>query len=263
MSDELVLSIAAWSSGVVHELAFWSSWLQTSGLSWPASYTQRLSPDTEIDPALGAMLEQVGNGATILDVGAGPVTALGKKWKQCEFSIRAVDPLAGLYDALLEMNGVIPIVRTEFAVAEELSTFFAPASFDIVHCRNALDHSFDPLRGLIEMLRVAKVGGTVMLRHNRNEAENEKYAGFHQFNLDARDGTFVIWNRSAEIVVADRLPIEAEITTEFQEAELLVYIHKKSEFTDTLSVDRLRDRVKSIISGTLSHFIRAELAKLA
>lgn len=262
MSDELALSIGAWSAGVVHELAFWSSWLQTSGLSWPAEYVRRMDPDAEIDPALGAMLELAGNGATILDVGAGPVTVLGKHWKQCEFSIRAVDPLAGLYDALLEMNGVVPIVRTEFAMAEELSMFFRPASFDIVHCCNALDHSFDPLRGVIEMLRVVRVGGLVMLKHHRNEAEHEKYRGFHQFNFDTREEKFVIWNRSVDIVVADHLPIEADITTGFEDKYLVVYIHKKSEFADTLSVDRLKDRVKSIMSGTLSHFIKAEIAKL-
>jgi ubiquinone/menaquinone biosynthesis C-methylase UbiE len=137
---------------------FWAAWLRTSGIHWPEDYARRLNPDAEIDPALGALLEQVGNGATILDVGAGPVTVLGKKWKQYEFSIHAVDPLAELYNRLVATSGVTPVVRTEFALAEDLSAFFDPASFDIVHCRNALDHSFDPLRGILEMLRVVKVG---------------------------------------------------------------------------------------------------------
>ena len=45
------------------------------------------------------------------------------------------------------------------------------------------------------MMRVLKVGGNLVLRHNRNEAEAEKYSGFHQFNFDQRDKEFVIWNQ--------------------------------------------------------------------
>jgi hypothetical protein len=103
----------------------------------------------------------------------------------------------------------------------------------------------------------------VILRHHRNEAEYEKYKGFHQFNFDVRYGTFVIWNRSTEIIVADFLSIKAEIMTEFQEGDGVVYVHKQSEFFDTSSPDRFRDRVKSMVSGTLSHFVETEVAKLA
>jgi SAM-dependent methyltransferase len=265
MANELAMSIGIWSSGIAHEVDFWSKFLRTGGLLWPAEYVRRLDPDAELDPALGAIVERVGDGATILDVGAGPLTVLGTKWKQYEFSLRAVDPLAELYDRLLATCGatpIVPVVRTEFAVVEDLSAFFDPASFDIVHCRNALDHSFDPLQGVIEMLRIVKVGGTVMLRHNSNEAENEQYVGFHQFNLDVRDGIFVIWNRSTHMVVADCLPVEVEILTEFQDGQAVVYLHKQSEFADALSTERFRNRVKSVLGGTLSYLFGQEMAKL-
>jgi SAM-dependent methyltransferase len=266
MSNALALSIGTWSSGIAHEVDFWSKFLKTNGLLWPAEYVRRLDPDAELDPTIGAILERAGDGATILDVGAGPLTVLGKKWKQSQFSIRAVDPLAELYDRLLATCGatpIVPVVRTEFALVEDLSAFFDPASFDMVHCRNALDHSFDPLQGVIEMLRIVKVGGTVMLRHNRNEAETENYGGFHQFNLDVRDGIFVIWNRSVHMVVADCLPVEADIGTEFQDGQAVVYLRKQSEFADASNPERFRNRVKSVLTGTLSYFIGLEMAKLA
>src|SRR5208337_1637995 len=108
MSNALAMSIGTWSSGIAHEVDFWSKFLKTNGLLWPAEYVRRLDPDAELDPAIGAILERVGDGATILDVGAGPLTVLGKKWKQYQFSIRAVDPLAELYDRLLATCGATP-----------------------------------------------------------------------------------------------------------------------------------------------------------
>jgi len=40
-------------------------------------------------------------------------------------------------------------------------------SFDIVHCSSTFDHSFDPVRGIREMLRVAEAGDVMFLRHCR------------------------------------------------------------------------------------------------
>jgi hypothetical protein len=97
------------------------------------------------------------------------------------------------------------------AFAEDLSAFFAPDSFDLVHCINALDHSFDPLRAIHEMLRVARVGGTVVLMHQPNEAEAENYVGLHQWNFDVQDGRFVVWNRERRIDVADAVRAVARV----------------------------------------------------
>jgi SAM-dependent methyltransferase len=263
MTNELALSIGAWSNGVEHEAAFWSLWMKTNGIYWPDDYIRRLDPHTELDPLVGAVLEQMGDGAAILDVGSGPLTTLGTKWKHYSFSVTPVDPLADLYDTLLTKNGLTPVVRTRFAVAEDLSAFFDHASFEIVHCKNALDHSFDPVRGLIEMLRVAKVGGAIVLKHFRNEAEKEQYGGFHQFNLDVEDGSFVIWNKALHISVADHLPIKAEIVALRQEDTIVVVIYKRSEFADSADHERLRHRTRTMVSGTISHFIAMQMARSA
>lgn len=67
--------------------------------------------------------------------------------------------------------------------------------YDIVHMSNALDHCFDPLEGIYQLLTVVKVGGKIILRHNDNEAEHEKYTGFHQWNLTIVNGEFQIWRK--------------------------------------------------------------------
>lgn len=144
----------------------------------------------------------------------------------------ATDPLAPVYNALLQEAEITPLVRTQFAPAEGLSAFFDHSEFDVVHCRNALDHSADPIAGIIEMLRVVKVGGTVILRHYRNEAETTRYVGFHQHNFDAKDGKFCIWNKQIYLVVDDNLPISTKIVTVCEGRWVEAYITKNEEFAD-------------------------------
>ena len=66
----------------------------------------------------------------------------------------------------------------------------------MVYMRNSLDHSFDPLRGLQELLYICKVGGKIILQHAENEAVNQKYSGLHQWNLSLQneEKSFVIWS---------------------------------------------------------------------
>lgn len=53
------------------------------------------------------------------------------------------------------------------------TTYLTDGSFDVVHMSNALDHCFDPIFGLMQLISVCKIGGKVILRHNENEALNE------------------------------------------------------------------------------------------
>ena len=125
--------------------------------------------------------------------------------------LQACVPVAHQYSSIWEVFQAYPPVRTEFAVAEELSSFFETSSFDIAHCRNALDHSFDPLRGILEMLKIVRVGGWVVLRHHPNEAEREAYAGCHQYNFEIRDGRLVIGNRGETLAPAKLMPISTDV----------------------------------------------------
>jgi len=185
----------AWRTGISYELAYWSRWLALRGGEFAQDFANRTDPTSPVDVYLEQVIERLKQPTVgLLDVGAGPLCCLGKVSRHSELRITAVDPLADFYDDLLGENQLVPLVRTQFGVGEDLALQFDPGSFDIVHVQNALDHSFDPVRVTLQMLLVCRVGGYVMLRHAHNEAENEQYSGFHKWNLTNDGESFMVWN---------------------------------------------------------------------
>jgi SAM-dependent methyltransferase len=193
MHAELLLK--NWVSGIDNERSFWREWIRTRGGQWPEDFEKRMDSNAPLDEEI-ANIVRMNAGARICDVGSGPTPSIGYSVDGSTVDIVAVDPLASIYSTLWDDAQISPPIRPVFAPAEELSIYFQPNTFDVVHCRNALDHSFDPMRGIEQMLRIAKVGGVVMLRHHRNEAVRAGYSDFHQFNFDSEDGKFVIWNKT-------------------------------------------------------------------
>src|SRR5215469_4530 len=109
----------------------------------------RSDPNTPFQDYLRGLIEvPAGAQIRVLDVGAGPLTTIGRKWPGRELHITAVDPLAAEYDDLLRKLEIDPPCRTAFAFAEELSAIFTPSSFDLVHSRNAIDRSKDVLKAI-------------------------------------------------------------------------------------------------------------------
>jgi SAM-dependent methyltransferase len=194
------LTRARWRKGVDLEVNFWRRWLETGGLQWPEDFRERLDPDLAMGHRLVAeKIDRLPHRSiAILDVGAGPLTALGKVVPGKDLSITPVDPLASRYDRLLDELGIEPPVRTIAGHGERLTDMFARESFDISFAQNALDHSWDPILVIENMLQVTKKSGFVLLRHMQNEGENERYGGLHQWNFDVRAGDLIIWNRRAQ-----------------------------------------------------------------
>lgn len=212
-----------WNSGSAHEIFHWESWLRSKGNSPGPSFADRFDPNREIDPQYARFINPE---SKVLDVGAGPVSSLGTKLNGRPIDLTAIDPLAEKYNSVLDEEGLEPPVRTQFGEAEDIK--FDDGTFDLVHCRNALDHSRNPIKGIQEMLRVAKPGGHVVMWHVINEGENEKYWGLHQWNFIERNGDFVIWNKEGEWNINRMLKgSRVEATTE-EGRFLTVTIHKSS-----------------------------------
>jgi SAM-dependent methyltransferase len=218
-----------WQKGLPDEIWYWEDFLSTGGLEWPDEFKRRTSCDSlVIDPLLAAELDRSPlTSISILDVGAGPLTVVGTRYPGKELSVTAVDPLGAEYDALLERYKITPPVRTVTGAAEELTTRFAPESFDFAYARNSLDHSYDPVKAIDNMIRVTKKSGKVLLRHHAHEAENAKYFGLHQWNFEVDQGCFVIWARGVEHNITELFAKDASLSCVREKEWILCTIARK------------------------------------
>jgi len=205
-----------WRSRKGTEVDFWADWLvgAPGTEEWTSDRELRLDPEAQIrDPLVREELEQhLADEISILDVGAGPLTALGYRFPGKKILIVAVDPLADEYDRLLRDARLDPPIRTIAVPGEALLEHFGPRTFDIAYAVNALDHSADPLTIISNMVAVVRPGGVVLLRHKRNEGESARYWGLHQWNFDVVDDGLLVWNNAVEVNVSSALVDRATTT---------------------------------------------------
>jgi SAM-dependent methyltransferase len=245
-ASPLVRQIRAWQRGIGPELAFWERWFATRGSDWPEEFKRRLRDDTEIS----GLVAPSHDATRVLEVGSGPLTLLGKNCKGKRVDITATDPLANFYLDMATRHGIVPLIPVQQAFAEDLSQYFQPESFDVVYCANALDHSFDPVRGIEEMLIVLRPGGRIVLEHAANEAEHENYTGFHQWNFDERAGSFVMWNVNNHIDVSAVFAEWLDTSVTKRGRALTVTMQSRARFrNDQLS--RARIRIRDLLGALL------------
>jgi ubiquinone/menaquinone biosynthesis C-methylase UbiE len=111
------------------------------------------------------LLERLGPGMDLLDVGCGPGTLT------CDFATRVAPGVVTGIDASAEVVDVARATATErqlanvtFEVGDVFDLRFADATFDVVHAHQVLQHLGEPIAALREMRRVCKPGGTVAAR---------------------------------------------------------------------------------------------------
>ena len=228
---------ALWNQGIGSEIRFWEEWI--GKLAQDRSITDRLDESRPLQPTLCRLLAQASPTPAaapleVLDLGSGPLTSLGRSWPGRSVRITAADPLAPHYNAALDKGRIVPLSRPIEAQAEKLDAVFRESSFDLVTAINSLDHSYDPLRAIRQAVRVVKPGHYVLLANERNEGENEAYAGLHQWNFALEQGDFILWSKAARHNVTQALKGVAEVacelsaTREFVDSEdvLIVRIRK-------------------------------------
>lgn len=191
-----------WISGIKDEALFWDKLFESGGTCGGNAkvFKYRMNPQCPFQ--LKDDLEDVQS--KIIDIGSGPYSRLGFCIDNQKLDITLVDPLAVIYRIIGEKYNVkFPIV-VKTGMVELLHLLYKENEFDLVHMSNSLDHCFNPIIGILELLYITKIGGKVILRHSNNEAEHEKYRGFHQWNLTIEDGEFIIWRPNhSPIVVKD------------------------------------------------------------
>ncbi len=205
-----------WTEGLSHEIEFWHDWIHTQGQGFGEDFRNRLDPQKPLQEHIWPLLDHLPSGRLrVLDVGAGPLTALGKIYRSQPLDIVAVDPLADYYDQILREAQLEAPVRTTWCHGELLEDRFEPSTFDLVFSQNALDHSYDPYRIIKSMIRLTKVDHFVLLEHRQNEAERAQYQGLHQWNFAVEQGDFVIWNPTSKLNVSKELLPYVDIQIRF------------------------------------------------
>jgi hypothetical protein len=172
-----------WLDGIKWEFYFWKDKIETIGWVKDVVSNDRFNLEEYLT------LEKT----KFLDVGSGPFSSCGSKTSKTQLDFYAVDPLSYIYKTLKNKSGISSDITPDFAMVENLVEKYGINEFDIVHMRNALDHAFNPLIGIIQMLSVCKIGGMVILNHFFNVAQNENYNGFHQWNLCVENSEFIAW----------------------------------------------------------------------
>ena len=201
--------VEEWLKGIDFEIKFWDKLMETEGSCGgdPEVYKLRISPETRF-----SLEDEIETDETAFcDVGSGPFSNCGVYTYKTNLKITADDPLAKVYEVLKSKYGVVSPINPITGMVELLGRQFEENCFDIVHMSNSLDHCFDPVEGIKQMLAICKVGGKIILRHNENEAEHAKYQGFHQWNIHVENDKFYIWRKDIKIDVAEEIKEFAQV----------------------------------------------------
>lgn len=186
----------SWLNGIYSEIKFWDNMIKTNGgiydkNKWYTTINKNRPFVLEDD----IPVELYGKNFDFIDVGSGPFSRCGFLTDKVILNHTAVDPLADAYNVLKSKAGIDTEINLKTGFVEILDKYFEPDSFDMVHMSNSLDHSFDPILGIYQLINICRIGGKVILRHKENEAESAAYEGFHQWNLSVNvsENKFIIW----------------------------------------------------------------------
>lgn len=211
--------INAWMQGIKYEAAFWNANL--SPVKRRRNREKRVKDTTPVylpdnlRRLQDIAIESLKDCDTIeaMDLGCGlsylPIPFLGDK----KVNVHYVDPLSGIYNRIIKKKKIdLPLI--EFGMVEYLNSFYKSESMDYIIIRNALDHSFNPLQGIVSVVDVLKKGGVLQLNHAENEAEYEDYVGFHQYNITEENGHLIIWNKKDRWDVSEYMAPFCDISVE-------------------------------------------------
>lgn len=164
------------------------------------------------------ILKSVKENEIVMDIGSGLVSKFGDRLDGGgTIKLIPVDALAHFYNVINGRlrDGYKKDYACRFGLFEFLGNTFGRNYADYVIVNNAMDHCIDPWRSLIECLYVLKTDGRIYLNHRRAEAVYENWSGLHKWNMDCRDGDFIIWNKENARNVTEDLKDYAEIHVKY------------------------------------------------
>ena len=221
-----------WISGIPYEIAFWESVYSNKKSIKKLFRWSKYNKEIELtDFNVKQFLSQKEN-QIIVDAGCGMSYCNGDKLDGKQLNICYVDPLAPFYNRIIEKKK-LDLPKITFGFIEYLSAFI-PQKASLIIIQNALDHSKNPIKGILECIESLEIGGVLYLRHHKNEAETENYRGFHQYNISLDNDELIIWDKEAKININTLIKDFADTETSTCENEIIAVITKKQEVTNVL-----------------------------
>ncbi|NBG88392.1 methyltransferase domain-containing protein [Isachenkonia alkalipeptolytica] len=161
----------------------------------------------------------------LLDVGAGPITRLGYNWEDRIIHIEAVDVNGDLYQKLFKKHNITPPVITKNSEAEKIHELYEGETFDFAFSRNALDHCYDPIKGIKNMVDLIKPQRYAVLLHRRNEGLSQGYRGAHLWNFDVEQDQVIVYNPSKKYKLREELSgVEVQYKLEQTPKDEWIYV---------------------------------------
>jgi len=123
--------------------------------------TSRIEKFNKPLPLIDYLLPFVGDKKeiTIADIGSGPFSTIGSYLPEVDIKIYHSDKQD--FIDFWKLRNLTSAITIEYQNMEKLT--YPDGFFDIVHCFNALDHTFNAKESVKEMIRVCKEGGWVYI----------------------------------------------------------------------------------------------------
>ena len=187
---------AKWQKGKATTLSFYKSKLPLK----TKSFNHKFELPDYFNQLINGKKEVV-----IAELGAGMFCTIGSTWKTAKVKIYPSDILADEYNQILKNHGIDPFMLVEKQDMDKLT--YPDNFFDIVHCCNALDHTFNPIKAIKEMYRICKPDGFIYLRHAVNVGKRQNYNGLHLWNLELdQSNDLIIWNPESQYSLRSMFP---------------------------------------------------------
>lgn len=132
----------------------------------------------------------------LLDVCCGPFPKSGIFSENYIIERTLIDSLAEDYHTLLKKNEIDTYgQRIICCNVENVHKVFREESFEIIYSKNALDHTYNPMEALTNLINLITYDGVIILEHYISEGKYTNYFGLHQWDFDVENGDFIISNQ--------------------------------------------------------------------
>jgi len=233
-------------------LRFWRRWLQPDG-PYPEARDERLKPGRALPGWAVEALPHPGGSVRVLDVNAGPLTALGDTAAGYDVELIPIDELAWYFDKELEKLGLRPPVRTRHCAPEDVRVTFGETAFDLIYSFNGIGHSADPILVYRELLACLKKEGRIIIfAETSGEVDRFHREGHRHFHA-LRNGRVILRNKSRSWDLQDAL-LGAEITAKAEKSLLRIQIRHRPAGKRPVAL-------KSSLNGALPEIVSLHIPK--